>query len=334
MSRARRGVVGLGVAAALSVLLLVLHGSGTQAQSASSELPARLFAPTSFWNTPLPARAPLSGDSAALAASLVKQMRAYKPWIATTQYSPTVYSVSADQPTVRVTLDHEPSPNDYALQRQLAEVPIPAGAHPGGGVDHRLVIWQPSTDTMWEFWRARYALLGAEPGWHAGWGGVMHSVSRSSGVYAWPFGASASGLPLIGGLITLDDMRRGSIDHALALGVPHVRSRTFVAPANRTDGRYYGPATIPMGTRFRLDPNLDVASLHLPRVVQMIALAAQRYGMFVRDGSGAVSFYAQDPTPTGSNPYPAWFDHKTPSWLLQSFPWRRLQVVAPKASAP
>lgn len=334
MSATRRGVIGLGLAAVLSTLLVVLLGSGSQAQSAGSDVPGQLFAPTSFWNAPLPASAAVTADSSALTASVVKQVRAYKPWIATTQYSPTVYSVSADEPTVRVTLDHEPSPNDYALQRQVEQVPIPSGARPGGGADHRLVIWQPSSDTMWEFWRTRYTFIGSHPGWHAGWGGVMHGVSRSRGVYPWPFGASASGLPLIGGLITLDDMRRGSIDHALALGIPRVRARAFVSPANRTDGHYFGPSSIPMGTRFRLDPRVDVDSMHLPRVVRMIALAAQRYGMVVRDGSGAVSFYAQDPTPTGSNPYPAWFDHKTPSWLLQSLPWNRLQVVSPEVSSP
>jgi hypothetical protein len=242
--------------------------------------------------------------------------------------------VPAGQPTVRVQLDHPPSPNDYALQRQLEQVPIPSDARPGGGRDHRLVIWQPSTDTMWELWRVYYVSIGLSPGWHAGWGGVMHGVSQSSGVYPWPFGGTASGLPLMGGLITLRDMRQGTVDHALALGVPRVRAKTFVTPANRTDGHYYGWPAIPMGTRFRLDPTLDVNSLDLPPVVRIIALAAQRYGMIVRDGSGAVSFYAQDPTPTGSNPYPAWFGYKSPSQLLHSFPWRHLQVVSPAVSSP
>jgi hypothetical protein len=52
-------------------------------------------------------------------------------------------------------------------------------------------------------------------------------------------------------------------------------------------------------------------------------------------GSGSQAQPAgSGPTPTGSNPYPAWFDHKTPSWLLQAFPWSRLQVVSPEVSTP
>jgi hypothetical protein len=34
----------------------------------------------------------------------------------------------------------------------------------------------------------------------------------------------------------------------------------------------------------------------------MIAEAAQRYGFVVRDGAPNLSIYAQDPTPTGTNP--------------------------------
>jgi hypothetical protein len=324
------------VAAITAALIATALGSGGggAAKSAPSEVPADLFARTSFWNTPLQPGAPLAPNSALLSASLVRQLRSYRPWIATTAYSTPVYSVPAGQATVRVQLDHPPSPNAAALQRELDRVPMPAGARPAAGTDARMVIWQPATDTMWELWHVSYVSLGFGTGWHAGWGGVMHHVSRSTGVYRWPFGATASGLPLIGGLITLDDMRSGRIDHELALGVPRVQLEAFVPPANRTDGHYSGFPAIPMGTRFRLDPKLDVNSLGLPPVARMIALAAQRYGLIVRDGSGAVTFYAQDPTPTGSNPYPAWFGYQSPSKLLRNFPWSRLQVVSPRTSSP
>ena len=38
-------------------------------------------------------------------------------------------------------------------------------------------------------------------------------------------------------------------------------------------------------------------------MVRTMAVAAQRYGIVVRDGAGAVTFYAEDPTPTGRNPF-------------------------------
>jgi hypothetical protein len=63
----------------------------------------------------------------------------------------------------------------------------------------------------------------------------------------------------------------------------------------------------------------------------MIAEAAQRYGIFVRDRASAITFYAQDPTPTGTNPYGGphgYMEDRTPWELLASFPWTHLQLLA------
>ncbi len=43
-----------------------------------------------------------------------------------------------------------------------------------------------------------------------------------------------------------------------------------------------------------------------------------------------MSFYAQDPTPTGTEPYSGrggYFAGKYPYQLLASFPWRHLQLL-------
>ncbi len=59
----------------------------------------------------------------------------------------------------------------------------------------------------------------------------------------------------------------------------------------------------------------------------MMAEAAQRYGIVIRDRSGVVAFYAQDPKPSGRDPYPAIFGGTYPDELLAKFPWGRLQVL-------
>jgi hypothetical protein len=287
----------------------------------------RPFSSTSFWNSPVRTHA----DASSLSRALAVQQRAYGAWINTTSYSSPVYTVPAGQDTVRVLIDHPPSPNAEALQQAMQKVPIPKGAGPGGGRDARMIVWQPSSNTMWELWRMRFVSVGIRRGWHAGWGAKIAGVSRFSGVNPFPFGATASGLALAGGLITLADMRRGSIDHVLALGIPGTRARVFVPPANRTDGKHAGPYAIPEGTRFQLDPSLDVGSLGLSRVGTMIARAAQRYGMVVRDGSALVTFYGEDPSPTGTNPWPAWLGGKSPRDALAGFPWDKLRVVPPTA---
>ncbi|HEY7631762.1 MAG TPA: hypothetical protein VH817_13720 [Thermoleophilaceae bacterium] len=319
-------IAALVVVASLLPGLPALAGPPTQAPPPQ---PPQLFAPTSIWNMPVPARAARDSGSARLVASLIAQKNTYRAWINTTSYSTPVYQVPAHQATTRVWVDHPPSANADTLEEQLARVPIPTDAQPSNDSDSRMVVWQPSSDTQWEFWHVSKQTASLQPGWHIGWGAVIHNVSQSSGINPWPFGATASGLALMGGLITLDDVRANDIEHALALGVPRVTRGAAVAPANRSDGRFTGSSTIPEGTRFRLDPKLNLDALGLPRATLAIARAAQRYGMIVRDGSGSVSLYAEDPTPAGSNPYPEWFGGQSPSQLLARFPWSHLQVLPP-----
>jgi hypothetical protein len=300
---------------------------------------ARPFAPDSFWNQPLSAAATVDPRSSELVAELVRQRRIWVPWINTSSYSAPVYVVGPGQARQAVHLDHggwwAGTPADAErLQEQFASVPVPQGARPAGGSDRSLIVWQPSSDTMWELLGARHVPGDLDPwsiipGWHAEWGARIDNVSTASGVLDYPFGASSSGLALAGGMIGADELEQGHIDHAVALGIPQVRRGVAVSPATRTDGRYLGPDAISEGQRFRLDPTLDIASLHLPRVAEEIAYAAQRYGIVVRDVSGAISFYAQDPRTLGSNPYPSLFGGLSPDKLLANFPFDRLQALAP-----
>ncbi len=58
----------------------------------------------------------------------------------------------------------------------------------------------------------------------------------------------------------------------------------------------------------------------------MLARAAQRYGIYVRDTSPVVTLYAQDPSNLGRNPWPAAMKPSAAA-VLQAFPWDRLQVM-------
>ena len=291
---------------------------------------ARFFGATTFWNSPLPPDAPLDPDSSNVAAELQDQVRdgfrsEFPPTINTTSYAPPIYTVSRDQPRVRVHLDRPPG---YApdLEAAFASVPLPPAASPSAGSDAELVVWQPATDTLWEFWQLRRS----DDGWHASWGGRMREVSTGQGVFSRPhanWGTSASSLPLAGGLITPGELRRGEIDHALALGIPRVRADEFARPAQRTDGRSTCPHAVPEGAHFRLDPGLDIDALGLAPPVAALARAAQRYGIIVRDRARAVVFYAQNPSTLATDPYPAILGGRSPSELLASFPWSHLRLL-------
>ena len=189
-------------------------------------------------------------------------------------------------------------------------------------------MWQPSTGHLWELWR----VLQEGGHWTACWGGEIANAYTSDGVLPAPFGAGASGLSLLGGQIHLEDLERGTINHALEVLMPDTAAGTFVWPADRTDGTSSAADAIPEGTRFRLNPSLDLATLHLsPRG------ARNRHGdPALRDHRrrhrrGSVALSAQDTTPLIAegkpNPYNTLLPN--PYDTLDAIPWSQLEAVSP-----
>jgi hypothetical protein len=296
----------------------------------------RLFANTSFWNERLATTANPTQSSALFVQGLLAEVQREQssrtgPTLALDATSPPVYRVKRGQRTVRVHLDAGNVEGAGALRSALAAVPMPQNAKASAPPASQVTIWQPATDRLWE-------LSGAHKrsdGWHAAWGGALRKVSKSRGLYtgaAWPgatrnWGAGPTSLPLIGGTILRSDLDAGRIDHALAIGLPAVRAGRFAWPAQRTDGT--GPlGSLPAGAHLRLDPTLNIDTLHLPKLTRMIARAAQRYGLIVREQTdGAIRLFGETRDPDAQDPYDRYLQGRTPQRLLADFPWDRLQVL-------
>lgn len=255
------------------------------------------------------------------------------PQIATRQYSTPVYKVPVDQPVVRVQFDNLPS-DAGTMQTAFEAVPIPPNAKAADGLDMQLTVWQPSTDKLWELWKAEKRA----DGWHARWGGAIEHVSTDPGFYttdSWPgaksnWGASGTSLPLIAGTVLIKEAQEGKVDHALAMALPTVRYWWYSWPAQRSDGNYAGTQYIPEGAHFRVDPTLNVDSMNLSPFAKMLAKAMQRYGVIVRDVSSTIQLYGEDHTPTGSNPWPGIIGPAYPNntWsMLAKLPWKRMQLL-------
>jgi hypothetical protein len=287
------------------------------------------FSPRSFWNTRVPADAAPTANSQTLVNSFNAQWRDNYGTVGinTDDFSIPIYRVPANQVTVPVSVA-DGCTADAGLQQQFSAVPIPAEAQPANGTDHSLVIWQPSSNTEWELWQAQRAGDGS---WSACWGGRLQNVSVEQGVFPFPYGVAASGLSYLAGAIKASELQAGKIDHALAVNVVHAAADGQVAPANRTDGDSYGPDAIPEGTRFRLDPSVDVTSLGLPKGGVAIARALQDYGMYVTDKSGAVVLMGESSAPYVAagkpDPYGEAFDEIPAYQVMAGIPWDKLQVV-------
>ena len=207
------------------------------------------------------------------------------------------------------------------------DVPIPQHAVPAAGSDGHLAIWEPDSDTLWEFWKARRRADGT---WQACWGGRIDNVAQADGAFETPYGVAASGLAHAGYMVTLRDAREGRIEHAMGLVIPDP-ARGHVYPATRSDGDATDPAALPEGTRLRLDPRVDVEALSLTPLGAAVARAAQRYGFIVTDRGGAVAVMAEGAdvhrARAGVNPWTEVLGGVPSYDQLKGFPWERVQVI-------
>ena len=310
------------------------------------------FSADGWRNATLPDNAPLAADQTA-ALGLRTQALTYGTWVSTTAWSSPLYVVPANQPRVSVGIDSRYAhynPIDMTfLRAEMSSVPVPDDAVPAGPPqtgsvtwsDKELIVYQPASDTAWELYHAVH--------WDSRWtitdGGKISNISQKDGYDRWPtgkpHGMTGSGIPLLAGLQTIAELQRGSIDHAVAVSIPHVRKYALRRPATRTDGDFTTWDAVPEGARFRLPANLDIDALPLTPYAKIVARAIQRHGLVVIDKNcrptdtakcSSVTFKAEDPRPlpdsSHPDPYGPIFGGVERHHLFDNFPWDRLQLLA------
>jgi hypothetical protein len=278
-----------------------------------ADRPDNGFALTAPWNTKLPANVPLAPNSAAIVANIaLDKQQNYGSWgINTDTYSTPIFYVGRDTPTQRWTYSDCLNMPQLApvIADSLAAVPTPPDLITSQGTDEATTIYQPSTDTYWDFWRAQQDASG---NWSACWGGKIGHYSANPGIFANPLGATATGLPLGAFTIRISELQHGYIDHAVNLVTVRTQASCNSWPATRNDGNTVGSDLPCEGQRFRLNPAFNVNTLYSP-AARIIARAMQQYGLILTDKGGAVVTYAEDPRPYmarhgGVDPYQALMD--------------------------
>jgi hypothetical protein len=279
-------------------------GSGGGVATDGGARPWRPFNDTSPWNTVIASNAAVDPNSATLIADFSSISGETSLWINLQQFSVPVYfvdSTTAPKVTVRADLGGTGFRTGAASDSVAAgsgSAPIPTGATPAAGSDRHLSIIDRATNMEWGFWDAN----SANGSWTAGeastqdlGGSGVRPPERSSPWWAG-HGPRACGFGLIAGLITADEIRAGTIEHALVLAYPHIRSSVYTPPASSAQGTTTDALPtrgILCGGRIQLDPALDVTTLGLSPAGVTIARALQRYGAYIGDFSGAVSIYAE-----------------------------------------
>lgn len=259
---------------------------------AASTAHARWYSDTSPWNTPISPNAVTHPLSAEFIANISGHFGSR-----TDKYTFPVYRINQDTPVqsvwIRGFYSHVTKPDKQeklqVIRKTRIKIPIPLGAKPAKGKDRHMVFWNPQTGDEWGLWHVR-----REKGrWKADNG--YHYNTRWDAVPPNGFISRGAGVPYLAGLITPSEMRRGVIEHALALGINYP-SPNHVYPATKSDGRSRKLHALPMGSRLQLDPSLgdsDFDRWGLDRNARVIARALQRYGMILVDGSGHPKLYGE-----------------------------------------
>src|SRR5258708_1403785 len=290
------------------------------------------FAADSYVHTPLPDTAPIDVNSTGYVLDLTNKIRDnYQHMDATIVKSP-IYVVGSDVPTVPVSnalKQPDGTIKDFPpLDAKWSAVPIPddfyTNTNPAVPEDEIQCIYQPSTDTIWEFWwmsKTGTKVMNSSgvmvDGWQAAWGGRMDSVSTNKGfwitdpVNGATYGANATGIPHLAGIMTIQELQIGVINHPLGFAVPNP-SVTHRFPAQRGDGGDLNPLAVQEGMVMRFPYNLDLTTLSLTPFALMICKAIQKYGMVCWDWSGVCGFRLEG----FGNPGVTYIDNTNPYWSL------------------
>lgn len=255
----------------------------------------RPFSAVSPWNTPIPAHPALEGDSADLVARFV----ASSPWrqlaVNIDGYSIPLFWADAGTPTSSMSVDY--GGQGWGGSGTSAAMPIPAGAAPDPLSDHHMLVIGADRRTEYGCWDVSHS--GST--WHAGvcatsdlTGTGVRPPAGQPGVQWWQAaGARACGFPLVAGLIRVEEIQAGRIEHALVIGYPGIRNGGFTPPASTPSNGSGAAVGVPCGGRFQYDPSVDLTQLGLSRSGLVIMRALQEYGAYVGDYSGALSLYAE-----------------------------------------
>jgi serine/threonine-protein kinase len=261
----------------------------TDAGSSSGGSPSGtggVFTASEPWNTRVD-----SDPKAASSDAIIHALSGAGGWGTTIfQMDMSIEVLHADASTPMKTFT--PTGDFYSPDCDQVPFPVPAtGAIEGetgyactqDGDCHLLVVHEP-TKKLYEMWRANIDSTGFHGGCTAVWDltKAYPASLRGDGCTS----ADAGGFPITAMLANADEAFAGEVKHALRFILPNARIRhdVFVHPGTHTTSATSGGADAPpYGVRFRLRADYPLASLPSAGA-RTLAVALQRYGMFLADG--------------------------------------------------
>ncbi len=239
------------------------------------------------------------------------------------QFQISVVVVPEDQETMRVEFNDcqgkgsEPEELYEGENAPFVDVPVDLSAKPAEGTDSEIAFVQG--DKIWEFWQ--YEVKDGKP--TACWGGVKNLKDDA---FPGHTGATASGISYTQTAVSPADIAYaektgGGIGHSIFFVAIDTNS-DYRWPAQRTDGGESDPAP-KQGSRFVLDPDVDLDSLDLTPFAKIVAKTAQENGLVLGDKAGSVSIG----TVADDEFWEEYFGEVPDHEQMKNFPWDKLKVV-------
>jgi hypothetical protein len=274
-----RRIASLGAAAALAAAVLAA-GQLASGHPLASARRCPVFPKSNQWNLPVD-KLPLAGNSGAIVRSIGIDRPVHADFGSGNYNGGPIgipyITVSGRAHKTRVSFDYsdESDKGPYPIPKN---VPIEGGRNASG--DRHAIIVDRSRCRLYELYALQPTSGG---GWHAGSGAIWNLRSNRLRPRDWT-SADAAGLPILPGLARYDEVRRGSIDHALRFTVPDTR-KAFVYPARHFASSDTDPNLPAMGQRFRLKASFDTSGF--PKQARIVLKALKRYGMIVADNGSS-----------------------------------------------
>jgi hypothetical protein len=170
----------------------------------------------------------------------------------------------------------------YGSESDPGPYPIPNNAAIEGGSsstgDRHVLVINSDTCKLYELYRG----FPTAAGWDADSGAVFDLTSNKLRPERWT-SADAAGLPIFPGLIKYEEVKNGSVNHAIRFTVQKTQ-RAYIHPATHFASSSTDANLPPMGLRLRLKANFDISKLK-PQA-KIIATAMKKYGMILADNGG------------------------------------------------
>jgi hypothetical protein len=260
---------GFVLCASAALLVLASLPAASKAPPGASACP--VFPADNAWHADV-SKLPVNRRSAAWLASMGGSSKHLHP-----DFGPSGGSMPYGIPYIVVPPSHQKVSVSFQYAGESDAGPYPFGSDTPieGGSDRHAIMIDSGTCTLYELYAAHYSSGGSTAGSGAIWS-LRSNKLRPAG---WT-SADAAGLPIFAGLVRLDEVKAGVVDHAIRV-TASATDRAYLWPARHQAGAARDPNLPPMGARFRLKHGFSTSGYRTD--TRVILLAMKRYGLIVAD---------------------------------------------------